>query len=138
MADGQGCKCSATGANECGCAGVDWTPQKLIDARAELTRLRAELAEAKRKLESVRNSGDHKAGENFALRYIAEKVGTVGVTYHAVTEEVLRWKSERDEARRHAKVLAKDLTWFARMVKASHAADSDVGRALKWAKELKP
>jgi len=111
------------------------TPGQAAD---EITRLRAELDEAKRKLESVRNSGDHKAGENFALRYIAEKVGTVGVTYHAVTEEVLRWKSERDEARRHAKVLAKDLTWFARMVKASHAADSDVGRALKWAKELKP
>lgn len=52
--------------------------------------------------------------------------------------ELTRLRAELDEASRHAKALAKDLTWFARMVKASHAADSDVGRALKWAKELKP
>ena len=48
MADGIGCRCAAHGACECCCEGVDWTPQELIDARAELTRLRAELAEARR------------------------------------------------------------------------------------------
>jgi len=40
MADGTGCKCAAYDQSECGCD-ADWTPQELIDARAEIERLRA-------------------------------------------------------------------------------------------------
>jgi hypothetical protein len=39
MADGKGCKCAAYDASECACD-ADWTPQELIDARAEIERLR--------------------------------------------------------------------------------------------------
>jgi hypothetical protein len=39
MADGEGCKCAAHSESECGC-NADWTPQELIDARAEIERLR--------------------------------------------------------------------------------------------------
>lgn len=39
MADGEGCVCHAHGECECAC-GADWTPQELIDARAEIARLR--------------------------------------------------------------------------------------------------
>jgi len=39
MADGKECKCAAHSESECGC-NADWTPQELIDARAEIERLR--------------------------------------------------------------------------------------------------
>lgn len=39
MADGDGCKCAAYDESECACD-ADWTPQELIDARAEIERLR--------------------------------------------------------------------------------------------------
>lgn len=39
MADGKGCKCAAYNESECACD-ADWTPQELIDARAEIERLR--------------------------------------------------------------------------------------------------
>lgn len=39
MADGKGCKCAAYDQSECACD-ADWTPQELIDARAEIERLR--------------------------------------------------------------------------------------------------
>jgi len=39
MTDGKGCKCAAYDESECGCD-ADWTPQELIDARAEIARLR--------------------------------------------------------------------------------------------------
>ena len=44
MADGKGCKCAARSESECGCD-ADWTPQELIDARAEIARLRMTDAE---------------------------------------------------------------------------------------------
>ena len=44
MADGKGCKCAAYDQSECGCD-ADWTPQELIDARAEIERLRLTDAE---------------------------------------------------------------------------------------------
>ncbi len=47
MADGIECRCATHSESECGC-GVDWTPKELIEVRAELTRLRTELAEANR------------------------------------------------------------------------------------------
>jgi hypothetical protein len=39
MSDGKGCRCAAHSESECGCD-ADWTPQELIDARAEIARLR--------------------------------------------------------------------------------------------------
>jgi hypothetical protein len=42
MADGKGCKCAAYDESECGCD-ADWTPQELVDARAEIERLRATI-----------------------------------------------------------------------------------------------
>lgn len=39
MSDGKGCKCAAYDESECGCD-ADWTPQELVDARAEIARLR--------------------------------------------------------------------------------------------------
>jgi hypothetical protein len=47
MSDGQGCRCYAHSEAECGC-GVDWTPRELIEARAEIARLRRERNEALR------------------------------------------------------------------------------------------
>ena len=44
MADGKGCKCAAYDESECACD-ADWTPQELIDARAEIARLRLTDAE---------------------------------------------------------------------------------------------
>lgn len=44
MADGKGCKCAAYDESECGCD-ADWTPQELVDARAEIARLRLTDAE---------------------------------------------------------------------------------------------
>lgn len=44
MADGKGCKCAAYDQSECACD-ADWTPQELIDARAEIARLRLTDAE---------------------------------------------------------------------------------------------
>ena len=45
MADGDGCRCWASNAVECGCTGVDWTPQELIDARRTIAQLTARVAE---------------------------------------------------------------------------------------------
>lgn len=44
MADGKGCKCAARSESECGCD-ADWTPQELVDARAEISRLRLTATE---------------------------------------------------------------------------------------------
>jgi hypothetical protein len=44
MADGKGCKCAAYDESECACD-ADWTPQELIDARAEIACLRDALDE---------------------------------------------------------------------------------------------
>lgn len=44
MTDGKDCTCHAEGSCECGC-GADWTPQELIDARAEIKKLKEQLAE---------------------------------------------------------------------------------------------
>lgn len=44
MADGKNCKCAAHDKSECACD-ADWTPQELIDARAEIARLRLTDAE---------------------------------------------------------------------------------------------
>jgi hypothetical protein len=44
MADGKGCKCAAYDESECACD-ADWTPQELVDARAEIARLRLTDAE---------------------------------------------------------------------------------------------
>lgn len=44
MADGEGCKCAAYDESECACD-ADWTPQELVDARAEIARLRLTDAE---------------------------------------------------------------------------------------------
>lgn len=44
MADGKGCTCAAYDESECACD-ADWTPQELIDARAEIARLRLTDAE---------------------------------------------------------------------------------------------
>jgi len=46
MSNGEGCTCNAWNESECACD-ADWTPQELIDARAEIKRLREELAQAK-------------------------------------------------------------------------------------------
>ena len=45
MADGIGCNCMAHSSSECGCPDVDWTPQELVDARAEIKKLKEQLAE---------------------------------------------------------------------------------------------
>lgn len=42
MADGKGCICAAFSKADCGCD-ADWTPQELIDARAEIARLRNQV-----------------------------------------------------------------------------------------------
>jgi hypothetical protein len=44
MADGKGCKCATYDESECACD-ADWTPQELIDARAEIACLRDALDE---------------------------------------------------------------------------------------------
>jgi hypothetical protein len=36
MADGKGCTCNACYYHECGCDGVDWTPQELVDLRNQV------------------------------------------------------------------------------------------------------
>lgn len=95
MADGKGCRCAAHSESECGC-GVDWTPQELIDARAEITRLRAELADTSQSF------------KNFHRR-LCERFG-----YHHDEKDWRRdqlslelWiSSQLAEAKRHAKVLA--------------------------------
>ena len=43
MADGDGCRCWASNAVQCGCPGVDWTPQELIDARVTIAELKADM-----------------------------------------------------------------------------------------------
>jgi hypothetical protein len=48
MSNGTGCKCFARGEFECCCDGVDWTPQEVLDLRAENTKLRRERDEARR------------------------------------------------------------------------------------------
>jgi hypothetical protein len=54
MADGKGCKCAAYDESECACD-ADWTPQELIDARAEIVRLR--LTDAEREfLQALRDA----------------------------------------------------------------------------------
>lgn len=58
------CKCFARCEADCVCD-HDWTPPAVIALRAEIERLRAELAEA---LEAVRDCAS-------ALRYIAETYG---------------------------------------------------------------
>lgn len=45
MADGKGCECGAYGSCECVCPDVDWTPQELIDLRAENLALKNRVAE---------------------------------------------------------------------------------------------
>lgn len=56
MADGKGCKCAAYDESECACD-ADWTPQELIDARAEIARLR--LTDAER--ESIERQANYMA-----------------------------------------------------------------------------
>ena len=48
MSDGRGCKCCASCYGECSC-GADWTPQEVIDLRAE----NASLAEQNAKMREV-------------------------------------------------------------------------------------
>jgi len=45
MSDGKGCECHAHYAGECGCDGVDWTPQELVDMKAELAALKKDARE---------------------------------------------------------------------------------------------
>lgn len=52
MADGKDCICGAYGECECACA-ADWTPQELIDARAEIARLRGDAEVARLRLEAA-------------------------------------------------------------------------------------
>lgn len=56
MADGKGCICAAYDESECACD-ADWTPQELIDARAEIARLR--LTDAERSV--IRDAADRYA-----------------------------------------------------------------------------
>lgn len=52
MADGKGCICNAYGECECACD-ADWTPQELIDARAEIARLRGDAEVSRLRLEAA-------------------------------------------------------------------------------------
>lgn len=80
MADGNGCTCGAYGECECGC-GADWTPQELIDARAEIARLRDELASATRHMEMAEAA------------WLRETAGNspVAVTLTDAEREALEW-----------------------------------------------
>lgn len=50
MSDGYGCTCNARDSSECACD-ADWTPQELIDLRAENAELRAEVAKKTKMLQ---------------------------------------------------------------------------------------
>ena len=43
MADGMGCMCQAHDWSECGCLGVDWTPQEVYDLRKVYLAAKAEI-----------------------------------------------------------------------------------------------
>jgi endonuclease I len=66
MSDGKGCKCAAYDESECACD-ADWTPQELIDARAEIERLREEitrlrLTDAEREAVQCAIAAEHERG----------------------------------------------------------------------------
>ena len=66
MADGEGCICGAYGESECGCD-ADWTPQELIDARAEIEWLRSALLGVRCLPVAMLKTGD--AGEVVGMRH---------------------------------------------------------------------
>lgn len=50
MADGMECRCGAWSQGECCCQGVDWTPQEMLDLRAELSSAKEENVKLKEEL----------------------------------------------------------------------------------------
>lgn len=127
MADGIGCKCAAHSESQCGC-GVDWTPKELIEARAELTRLRKELSDVIDEAYALRIAVAELDAKNEQLSGMVYETGPGeyspdGWTYkqafeaevkrrkeaeHAL-EEVAEIRTELAEAQRHAKVLAEKI-----------------------------
>lgn len=79
MSDGIGCICAARSEGEC-CCDVDWTPQELIDARAEIERLRVERDALKKDaaalwmmLDDIDTGGDIAKADDVLYRAIAER-----------------------------------------------------------------
>jgi hypothetical protein len=58
MADGKGCVCCAYNSSECACD-ADWTPQEVIDLRAENKKLRERIKQLGKMYKTKAKHVDH-------------------------------------------------------------------------------
>ena len=79
MSDGQGCKCGAYGACECGCVDVDWTSSNEIEYKKLITDF-ITILDGDNDIMVKLESGDLSGGSNGRVIEIVERMGEIAVS----------------------------------------------------------
>jgi hypothetical protein len=103
MTDGKGCTCHAHGVSECGCDGVDWTPQELINARNEIAGLRFEVIKRDKQMKSAQEQVALYQGRD---KYLCDRIEA----YEAIIEDL---KTSNAALKKDARFMAENWEYVA-------------------------